>query len=142
MARVLLLLAALVPACVGAFAGLAPASLLAAKGVLAVEPAALAMTRTVGVALSGVAGLNFACRDLGPSVTRRRLLAANALLQLLLLPLDPYACAVGAFSGVGSYLPNTLLHVGLALAFGLAWTRERAVPCLTAPGRETAAAKG
>ena len=140
--RVLLLVASFVPACVGHLALFASTTLLTAKGVTTIEPAAIAMTRTVGVALLGVGGLNFACRDLAPSVSRRRLLAANALLQLMLLPLDPYACAVGAFVGTGSYLPNTVLHVVLAGAFTWAWMRERVVPCLTAPRGETVAARG
>ncbi len=140
--RVLLLVASFVPACVGLLALFASTTLLTAKGVTTTEPAAIAMTRTVGVALLGVGGLNFACRDLAPSVSRRRLLAANALLQLMLLPLDPYACAVGAFVGMGSYLPNTVLHVVLAGVFTWAWTRERVVPCLTAPRGETVAARG
>lgn len=142
MPRVLLLVASFVPACVGLLALFASAALLTAKGVRVIEPAAIAMTRTVGVALLGVGALNFACRDLASSVSRRRLLAANALLQLMLLPLDPYACAVGAFVGLGSFVPNTVLHVVLAAAFIWAWTRERVVPCLTAPRGETVAGKG
>ena len=121
MARLLLLVAACVAAAVGCLALLAPASLLAAKGVASIDPAAIAMTRTVGVALLGVAGLDFACRDLAPSATLRRVLAANAGLQLMLLPLDPYAYAVGAFSGVGSFLPNTVLHMVLAAGFIRMW---------------------
>lgn len=140
--RVLLLVASFVPACVGLLALFASTTLLTAKGVTTIEPAAIAMTRTVGVALLGVGGLNFACRDLAPSVSRGRLLAANAMFQLMLLPLDPYACAVGAFNGIGSFLPNTVLHIVLAGAFIWAWRRERVVPCLTATRGETVAARG
>lgn len=111
--------------CIGGFALLFPALLLEGKGVAVIDPAAVAMTRTVGVALLGVAGLNLACADLPPSSSLQRVLAANALLQLALLPLDPFACATGAFQGVASFLPNSVLHVVLAVLFFRAWLRQR-----------------
>ncbi|MCH9682479.1 MAG: hypothetical protein K0V04_13665 [Deltaproteobacteria bacterium] len=129
MFRGLLLFTAVVAATIGTFACIAPASLLTAKGVADIDPAAVAMTRTVGVALLGVASLDFACRDLRSSPTLRRVLGTNAMFQLLLTPLDPYAYAVGAFSGVASFLPNTVLHIVLATVFARAWWTSRTVVC-------------
>lgn len=123
--RRLLLSTAAVALCIGGFALLFPGLLLAGKGAAVIDPAAVAMTRTVGVALLGVAGLDLACADLPPSGSLRRVLVANGLFQLALLPLDPFACATGAFHGVASFLPNSVLHVVLAILFLRAWLRQR-----------------
>ncbi len=57
----------------------------------------------------------------------RTVLLANAGLQLALLPLGPYACAVGALDGVASFLPNTVLHLVLAMNVVVALQRSRIV---------------
>ena len=117
----LLVFTAAVALCIGSLALLFPALLLAGKGVMPVEPGAVAMTRTVGVALIGVAVLDLAVSSLPPSVVLRRVLLANAAFQLGLLPLDPWACATGAFHGLASFLPNSILHVVVAAMFFRAW---------------------
>ena len=123
--RRLLVSTAVAALCIGGFALLFPALLLTGKGVALIDPAAVAMTRTVGVALLGVAGLDLACADLPPGSSLRRVLVANGLFQLTLLPLDPFACATGAFHGVASFLPNSVLHVVLAILFLRAWLHQR-----------------
>jgi hypothetical protein len=52
-----------------------------------------------------------------PSPTLRAVLIANAALQLMLLPIDPMAYAQGAFTTLGSFLPNLVLHSTLAIGF-------------------------
>ena len=42
---------------------------------------------------------------------------ANLILQLGILPLDPLAYAMGVFTTLGSFVPNTVLHVMLASGF-------------------------
>jgi hypothetical protein len=42
---------------------------------------------------------------------------ANAALQAMPLPIDPLAYATGAFSTLGSFLPNLLMHSTLCLGF-------------------------
>lgn len=125
--RRLLLFTAAIALCIGGFALLLPTALLAGKGVATVDPAAVAMTRTVGVALTGFAGLDFAVSGLRASKTLGRVLLANAGFQLALLPLDPWACATGAFHGLASFLPNSVLHLVLAGLFLRAWRQQRAL---------------
>ncbi len=131
--RRLLIFTAALALCIGGFALLFPALLLEGKGVGTLDPAAVAMTRTVGVALLGVAGLNLALSGLPSSGILRRVLLANAAFQLALLPLDPWACATGAFEGLASFLPNSILHVVLATLFLRAWRGTAADPCLGSP---------
>jgi len=142
--RRLLVFTAAPALCIGSFALMFPELLLLGKGVMTPDAAAVAMTRTVGVALIGFAGLDLAVSELPPSASLRRVLLANAVFQLALLPLDPWACATGAFHGLGSFLPNSVLHVALATLFVRAWRRAPSgvVPCLTAPRRSTASPAG
>lgn len=123
--RRLLIFTAAIALCIGGFALLFPTLLLAGKGVATVDPAAIAMTRTVGVALAGVASLNLAVTTVPDSKTLGRVLLANAGFQVALLPLDPWACATGAFHGLGSFVPNSVLHVILAGLFLRAWQQQR-----------------
>lgn len=111
--------AALVPLCIGLLAAGAPGALLALKGVEAPSPEALVMARTAGVLLVALGALNLRVAWLpdGPAV--RAVIGADLLVQLLLLPVDPWAWAQGAFHGLGSFVPNSVLHVGLAGAFGI-----------------------
>ena len=53
------------------------------------------------------------------------MLLANAFVHFGLLPIDPIAWASGTFHTLGSFVPNTALHVafgGLAL---WSWARPR-----------------
>ena len=81
------------------------------------NPVALVMTRTVGVLLIAMAVLTFSVRHHPSSETLRSVLLANLVLQVGILPIDPIAYATGAFSTLGSFLPNTLLHIVLIAGF-------------------------
>ena len=60
------------------------------------------------------------------SPTLRALSIGNLVIQLGLPPIDPLAYLSGVFVSLGSFVPNTLLHVVLATAFTY---------CLRAMGR-------
>jgi hypothetical protein len=102
---------------VGSFALMAPAVLL--EDVKMAEPSASAnvMARTVGVLLLAFGALLFLVRSHDDSPTLRAVLAANLLLQLAIIPIDPLAYLSGAFHTLGSFLPNTILQVVLAAGF-------------------------
>lgn len=108
---------AAVPTLIGALATLAPATLLALKGA---EPSAAAevMARTTGVLLLTVGLLTFLVRRDPSSPSLRAVLVSNLVLQLALLPIDPAAFAAGTFVGLASFVPNTVLHVLIAVALG------------------------
>ncbi len=114
----LLIVGSMVALAVGSIALFAPYWLLGeVKGVAEPTSAAAAMARTVGILLLAFGVLNWKLRALEEPAAVQGLLLANLVLQLGLLPLDPYAYAVGAFVGVGSFVPNSLLHIGLSLGF-------------------------
>jgi hypothetical protein len=110
---------------VGLFALLAPSVLLGEVKHAAPSAAAEVMARTVGVLLVTVGALSFWVRRHAPSPTLRAVLGANLLLQLLILPIDPMAWHSGAFHTLGSFLPNTALHVLLASGFAYHLWRMR-----------------
>jgi hypothetical protein len=103
---------------IGALAVIAPGTLVEGVKHAAPSEAANVMARTVGVLLVSFGLLNFLVRGHGDSPTMRAILAANLLLQLGLLPIDPLAYAHGVYAGLGSCVPNTVLHVLLASGFG------------------------
>ena len=75
------------------------------------------MARTVGVLLLAVGALNFLVRGHGDSPTMQSILLFNLVLQLAILPIDPLAFVSGVYGTLGSFVPNTILHVVLALGF-------------------------
>ena len=113
---------------VGCFALAAPEVLLTNVKHAAPSEAANVMARTVGVLLVSVGVLNFLIRDHEDSPTLRAILIANFLLQLGILPIDPIAYASGAFRSLGSFVPNTVLHV--LLAFGFIFYLRKMKPAL------------
>jgi hypothetical protein len=115
--KLFLTIAAVVAALVGALALLAPVFLLAELKGAVPNPAALVMARTTGVLLLAVASMSFLVRDHGDSPTMEGFLRANLFLQLGLLPMDPLAYLQGAFTTIGSFAPNTVIHVLLATGF-------------------------
>ena len=115
--KTFLTLASLVPMLVGALALLSPAVLLVVVKGAETNGAAEVMARTVGVLLACVGVVTFLSRHDPGSTALRAVLIGNLVLQLALLPIDPIAYATGVFVGLGSFVPNTLLHVGLAGAF-------------------------
>ena len=115
--KTFLTIAATIPILIGAFALLAPSVLLETAKGAAPSDAAEVMARTVGVLLLAIGALTFAVRGHESSPTLRAILIADLAIQLALLPIDPIAYASGVFHGLGSFVPNTIVH--LALAYGL-----------------------
>lgn len=114
-----LTLAGLIALGVGLISSLAPGFLLTVMKGAATTPAAEVMARTTGVLLIFAGVLSILVRRHPPSPTLRSVLLANALLQAMLLPIDPLAFASGAFNTLGSFLPNLVLHSVLLLGFVL-----------------------
>lgn len=113
----LLTLTAAIAATIGGLALIAPEFLIETVKAAPGAPSASVMARTVGVLLVAFAVLNFSVRKAPDSPTVRGILLANLVNQLLLLPIDPIAYAEGTFTGLGSFVPNTVLHLALAAAF-------------------------
>ncbi|MFM9900044.1 MAG: hypothetical protein ACKVOT_03455 [Polaromonas sp.] len=123
--KLFLTIAAVVAALVGALALLAPAFLLATLKGAVPNPAALVMARTTGLLLLTVGLMAFLVRNHGDSPTMAAVLAANLFLQLGLIPMDPVAYLNGAFTTLGSFAPNTVIHVLLATGFAYHLLRLR-----------------
>lgn len=123
--QLLLTVASLIPVAIGSLALLAPAVLLVDLKGAETSPAAETMARTAGVLLVSVGVVSFLARRAEDSPALRAILAGNLVLQLMIVPIDPLAWLSGAFHGLGSFVPNTVLHVVLALAFGHALWRLR-----------------
>jgi hypothetical protein len=102
---------------IGALALIAPGVLI--ETIKAAEPSASAdvMARTAGVLLLSVGLLDLLVRRHAESPTMRAILLVNLALQLAILPIDPLAFAAGTFRRLGSFVPNTVLHLVLAAAF-------------------------
>ena len=115
--KTFLTLVAIVATAVGGFALVAPATLLETVKHAQPSNAANVMARTVGILLLTVGILNFLVRAHDDSPTLRAVLVANLVLQLGILPIDPIAYAHGVYATLGSFAPNTLLHVLLAAGF-------------------------
>jgi len=75
------------------------------------------MARTVGILLITVGVLDFLVRDHEDSPTLRSVLIANLVLQVGIAPIDPSAYVSGVYGTLGSFVPNTILHVCLAGGF-------------------------
>lgn len=120
MRKTLFTAAALVPLAVGALATLAPALLLEEVKGAESSPSAEVMARTAGALLVAVGLLNLSVRNHPPSQTLRAVLAFDLLIQILLLPIDPAAFLSGTFTTVGSFAPNTAIHIVLGCLFS-AW---------------------
>lgn len=102
---------------IGGLALSAPEVLLTNVKHAAPSAAASVMARTVGILLVSVGVLDFLIRDHEDSPTLRAVLSANLFLQVGILPIDPIAYVSGAYRQLGSFVPNTVLHVLLAGGF-------------------------
>ncbi len=101
---------------VGSFALLAPATLLASKGVAPSE-AADVWVREVGIAIVAIGVATFLLRGHGDSPTLRVFLVGNAILQGGLFPIELVAYAHGVITRASGVVPNSVLHVLLAGGF-------------------------
>lgn len=115
--KTFLTLHALVALVIGALAILAPGHLIEEVKQAHTSPAAEVMGRTVGVLIASMGILAFSVRSHGDSPTMRSVLWANLLLQLAILPIDPLAYYDGTFHTLGSFVPNTIVHLVLAAGF-------------------------
>jgi hypothetical protein len=127
--RTFLTLVSLIALSVGTFAVIAPADLLASKGVAPSEAGNL-WARELGVALVGLSVATFLCRSHAPSPTLRAFLIGNAILQVGLFPIEILAYQRGIITNAAGIVPNSILHVLLAAGFVYFASR--------APRRETA----
>jgi hypothetical protein len=103
--------------CIGGFALTSPGVLIASVKYAAPSETANVMARTVGILLISVGVLNFLVRSHEDSASLRSILIANLVLQLGILPIDPSAYFNGVYRTLGSFAPNTLLHLALASGF-------------------------
>lgn len=115
--KTFLTLAAIVALTIGAIALISPLTLIVDMKAATPNDVSLVMARTVGVLLIVFGILNFMVRSHEASATLKSILLANALLQLLILPIDPTAYFSGTYTSIGSFVPNTILHVALFAGF-------------------------
>lgn len=80
---------------------------------------------TVGVLLISFSVLNFLVRNHENSKTLQSIFIANLILQLSLIPIDLMAYSAGTFTTLGSFVPNTILHIILASGFSYYLIRMR-----------------
>ncbi len=107
---------AVIAAAVGLFALLAPAALLASKGVAASAAGEL-WAREMGVAILSTGVAAFLMRGHADSASLRAFLIANAVLQLGLFPIEIAAFAAGVVTKASGIVPNEVLHLVLAGGF-------------------------
>jgi hypothetical protein len=108
-------IAAIIALAVGAFALLAPAALLASKGVS--SAAASVWTQEVGVLLIAIGVIVFSVRNHADSPTLQAVLNGNAIVQLGLLPIEVLAYREGTITQLSGIVPNSVLHLCLAVGF-------------------------
>ena len=102
---------------IGVFVLAVPEVMIASVKLAAPSEAANVMARTVGVLLITVGILDFLVRNHEESPTLLAVLIANLVLQIGIMPIDPMAYASGVYKTLGSCLPNTILHLFLAVGF-------------------------
>jgi len=117
--KVLLTITAVTASAIGALALFGPDVLIQTVKTAAPSATANVMARTVGVLLMAIGLLNFLVRRHGNSPTMRAILTVNLALQIGIMPIDPLAFLGGTYATLGSFVPNTILHI--LLAAGFAW---------------------
>ncbi len=113
---------------IGGFAMIAPGDFIANVKYADPSETANVMMRTVGILLLTIGVLNFLVRNHADSPTLRAVLIANLFLQIGIMPIDPAAYAAGVYRTLGSFAPNTLLHIALACGFGFYIVRMKRDP--------------
>lgn len=134
--KLFLTIASLIALAIGALATAAPDVLLGQVKMAVPNPAALVMARTAGVLLLFAGLVAWLVRDHGDSPTMAALLKANVALQLMIIPIDPLAYVNGTFHTLGSFVPNTLIHIGLASGFFYYWRQVEKRLAAPAPTRQ------
>lgn len=115
--KVFLTITSIIVLVIGIFALAAPSVLITTVKLAAPSETANVMARTVGILLITVGVLDFMVRDHEDSPTLRSILVANLVLQIGIMPIDPSAYATGVYKTVGSFAPNTVLHILEASGF-------------------------
>jgi hypothetical protein len=115
--KVFLTLTGIIAMTIGVVVLTIPGPFIANVKMAAPSATANVMARTVGVLLLAVGTLNLLVRGHGDSPTMRSVLLFNLVLQLAILPIDPVAFFSGVYGTVGSFVPNTILHLVLASGF-------------------------
>lgn len=103
---------------VAVFALAFPTALLAGKGVQP-NAATLVWVREVGAMILAAGVTTFLVRKAPDSEALRGVLIGNAVLHLGLLPIELAAFFQGIVTELGGVVPNSVLHVVLAVGFGL-----------------------
>ncbi|MEL6641705.1 MAG: hypothetical protein AAFP98_10400 [Pseudomonadota bacterium] len=116
-----LTIAAIVACTIGSIALFLPAFLLVDMKNANPSVEGVVMARTAGAFLLSFGILNFLVRHDAPSSTLMHILMANALLQLLILPVDPLAYVAGVYGSTFAFIPNTILHIALLTGFIFYW---------------------
>lgn len=122
--KVFLTLAAAIALSVGTLALLFPADLLASKGTVPSEAANVWM-REVGVLLLCIGVMVGLVRGHADSPTMKALMLGNLLVQLGLLATELVGYTNGVITKLSGVLPNSVLHVLLAMGFAYFWMRGK-----------------
>ena len=101
---------------IGVFALFFPAALLASKGV-APSAAAEVWVREVGIAIVAIGVATFLMRGAPDSPALRAFLVGNVVLQLGLFPIELLAYRDGIITKAFGVVPNSILHLLLAIGF-------------------------
>ncbi len=115
--KTFLSLTSIIATAIGLFALIAPSVLVESVKMASPSGAANVMARTVGVLILTMGVLDFFVRSHPDSPTMKAVLIANLVLQLGIMPIDPMAYASGTYHTLGSFVPNTILHLVLASGF-------------------------
>lgn len=119
--KTFLTIAALIALAIGSLSVIAPDVLLSQVKMATPNSAALVMSRTTGVLLLFASLVAWLVRGHTDTPTLAAVLQANMVLQLMLIPIDPLAYFNGTFQTLGSFVPNTLIHLFLASGFFFYW---------------------
>jgi hypothetical protein len=101
---------------IGGFAAILPRRLLAGKGVVP-NPATNVWVREVGVLLVAIGVAAFLVRSQPDSPTLRAFLVGNVIVQVGLFPIEIIAYSRGVITRLSGVVPNTVLHIALAVGF-------------------------
>lgn len=120
--KTFLTLAGAIAMAVGTAAICYPADLLASKGTVP-SAAANVWMREVGVLLLGIGIMASLVRKHPDSPTMKALMLGNLLVQLGLLATEVAGYATGVITRLSGVVPNSVLHLLLALGFARFWLR-------------------
>ncbi len=101
---------------IGTFALVFPAVVLEMKGTAPSEVANVWVTE-VGILLISVGIITFLVRGHEDSSTLKAFLIGNLILQAGLFPIEIIAYANGVITKLSGIIPNSILHIVLALGF-------------------------